>query len=101
MIKLTKVKLVTIIAESFLETRLRHELTELGAKGFTVSPSRGLGTSQRRADALIGENVRIEIVVSEEVRDKVLKHLQEDYFNNYSLIVLSSDVEVVRPEKYL
>lgn len=94
-------KLVTIVAEPVLEEQLTTELKRLGARGFTVTDSRGEGSRGIRASTLPGEGIRIEAVVSAEVADRLLAHVSAHYFPNYAVIAYVSAVEVVRGEKYV
>jgi nitrogen regulatory protein PII len=94
-------KLVTIVAEPVLEEHLTAELKRLGARGFTVTDSRGEGSRGIRASELPGAGIRIETVVSTEVADRLLAHVAKHYFPNYAVIAYVSTVEVVRGEKYV
>ena len=93
-------KLVTIITESVIEHRLTVDLLALGASGFSVVEGRGEGTRHLHASDFPGANVRIETVVPPEVADRILAHLADRYFQDYSIIAYQTDVAVVRSEKY-
>ncbi len=97
----TPCRMVTIIAEPVLEERLGRELTELGARGWTVTETRGQGSRGMRASEVPGESIRVETVVSAEVAERVLAHVAAHYFTNYAVIAWVADVEVVRGEKYV
>jgi nitrogen regulatory protein PII len=94
-------KLVTIVAEPVLEEQLTQALRRLGARGFTVTESRGEGSRGMRASEVPGEGVRIETVVGDEVADRILDHVARQYFPNYAVIAYVATVEVVRGEKYV
>lgn len=94
-------KLVTIVAEPVLEEQLAELLHRLGARGHTVTDSRGAGSRGMRASDPPGGGVRIEAVVSAEVADRILGHVAEQYFPNYAVIAFLTTVEVVRGEKYV
>jgi len=94
-------RLVTIVAEPVLEEQLTAELKRLGARGFTVTDSRGEGSRGIRASEVPGESIRIETVVSAAVADQVLAHVAKHYFPHYAVIAYLSTVEVVRGEKYV
>jgi nitrogen regulatory protein P-II 2 len=94
-------KLVTIVAESLLESHLVRELVELGARGHTTTKSHGEGSRGVRASELEGGNVRIETIVSETVADRILEHVARNYFQHYAVIAYVTDVMVVRGEKYV
>ena len=93
-------KLVTIIAEGFLEERLVRDIKRLGAKGYTITAARGEGSRGVRASEWEGGNIRLETVVSPLVAEKILGYLAEVYFANYAVIAFVENVEVVRGDKY-
>lgn len=93
-------KLVTIIAEGFLEERLVRDIKKLGAKGYTITAARGEGSRGVRASEWEGGNIRLETVVSPLVAEKILGYLAEVYFANYAVIAFVENVEVVRGDKY-
>lgn len=93
--------LVTIVAEPVLEEQLTALLRRLGARGFTVTDSRGEGSRGMRASEVPGQGVRIESVVSRAVADRILEEVARQYFANYAVIAFVSEVEVVRGEKYV
>jgi nitrogen regulatory protein PII len=94
-------KLVAIVAEPVLEERIVKTLHELGARGHTATAAHGAGSRGRRATDPPGESVRIEVVVSPDVADRILDHVATTYFPHYAVIAFVSDVEVVRGEKYV
>lgn len=97
----TKVKLLTIIAESILEERIVRELKQLGARGYTVSEARGDGTRGMHAIDWEGQSVRIETLVGADTATRIFEHLARTYFTDYAVIAYSVDAEVVRSNKYL
>lgn len=94
-------KLVTIVAESVLEEQLVADVHQLGARGHTVVASRGAGSRGMRASDPPGDGVRIEVVVSSGVAERILDHVATRYFPNYAVIAFVTDVQVVRGEKYV
>lgn len=99
--QMVRLKLVTIIAETILEDRLRRELKQLGARGYTIGAARGEGTRGLRAIDWEGQSVRIETLVSAETAERIMAHLAQQYFAAYAVIAYSVDAEVLRGEKYL
>jgi nitrogen regulatory protein P-II 2 len=97
----TPLKLVTVVGESVLSERLPAELRALGATGWTMSSAHGSGSRGMRSSVVPGDNLRIEVVVSESLADRILTVLATDYFPNYALVAWVSDVQVVRGDKYL
>ncbi len=94
------VKLVTIVAESVLAKRLCAAVRAAGATGYTLSDATGVGSRDMRASTLDGENIRIETLVSPAVAESLLEMLARDWFPHYAVIAWTSDVAVVRGEKY-
>lgn len=99
--KLTNVRLVTIIAEPILKDRLLQEIHTLGAHGYTISEVHGEGTRGIHASQWQGGgNVKIETLVSPEVADRIMEAMTDHYFPNYAVIAYVHDVQVVRSEKF-
>lgn len=97
----SKRKLLTIITEAALEDTLETDLNTLGAKGYTILDARGSGhNGLRSANWDASKNIRIEVICSEEVADKVVGHLQKTYYKNYAMILFLTNVEVLRPDRF-
>ena len=94
-------KCVTIVAESVLADRLTGEIKALGARGFTLTESRGEGSRHLRSGEIPGQNVRIETVVGDAVADAIVDHIAKHYFDDYAVIVYVTVVQVVRGDKYV
>ncbi|HSJ23963.1 MAG TPA: hypothetical protein VK929_04745 [Longimicrobiales bacterium] len=101
MTDLRRLKLVTIVAERVLRTRLLDEIRGLGARGFTVAEVTGEGSRGVRASEWEGSNVRIETIVAPELADRIVHHVSDIYFHYHAVIVFIQDVDVVRGDKYL
>lgn len=96
----TTFKLVTIICEPVLENSLIEKIQSLGATGFTVSDVRGEGSGEKRSGEVPHEKIKIEIVASAPLAQSMMSEIAENYFQNYSLIIYSSTIEVIRSEKF-
>ncbi|GAB4108807.1 MAG: nitrogen regulatory protein P-II [Roseiflexaceae bacterium] len=96
----TTLRLVTVVAEAFIEDRLLRELRGLGARGYTLTEARGEGSRGVRASEWEGKNVKIEMLVSAEVASRILAHLAEHYFEHFAVVAYIQTVEVVRGDKY-
>lgn len=96
-----RLKLVTIVAEAILEKRLLEEVRRQGAKGYTLTDARGEGSRGLRTMDWEGKNIRLEVIVGEEVAERILRTLQENYFPYYAVIAFVENVEVVRGYKYV
>ncbi len=92
-------KMVVIVAEPVLESRILADLRQLGARGFSIVEGRGEGTRHAHATEA-GENVRIETIVPPDVADRIMEHVSASYFTNYSFIAWVVDVAVARGAKY-
>lgn len=93
--------LLTIITESALERRLVQEITRLGAHGFTVTDARGQGSRGPRDAAWTeSSNIRIEVVCDEATANAIADHLRAHYYEHYGMILFTSQVSVVRPDKF-
>lgn len=96
----TRMKCLTIVAESLIEQRVVDDLRACGARGWTITASRGVGPSNRRVSELEGGNIRIDVIVDESVCERIWDALEREYFSDYAVTAWLSDVEVARPERY-
>jgi len=92
---------VTIIAEPVLEDRITRDLLDDGATGYTVIEARGKGTRGIRTGDIPGQNVRIETVVEKEVAERILRRVQDKWFESYAVIAWAHPTRVVRGGKYV
>lgn len=93
-------KLITIVTEAVLETKLLREILDLGATGYTLTKAHGQGSRGTRAGELEG-NIKIETLVGPEVADLILAHVATHYFEHYAVVAYVTDTAVVRGEKYV
>jgi nitrogen regulatory protein PII len=94
-------KLLTIITESVLETELCKLLESLDASGYTVTNARGSGSrGVRSASWSESSNLRIEVVCSQELADRITKTVSDKYYDDYAMIIFESDVRVLRSKKF-
>lgn len=94
-------KLVTVVCEAALEGVLIKDIQRLGARGYTITDARGKGARGVRSaswDAI--SNIRIEIVCDTATAQAIATYMEEHYYENYAMILVMSDVEVLRPEKF-
>ena len=97
----TTVSCVVIVAESVVEQRLLADLTDAGARGWTLTAAQGHGPRNRRVSEIEGGNIRVEVLVSEEVAATIWDLLEAKYFPNYAVAAWAYPVSVARPERYL
>ena len=93
-------KVVTIVAEAALESRLVADLQKLGVPGYTVSAAHGAGVRGQREGDIEGGNIRIEAVVKDDIVDTILERLQTHYFPHYACVAWVSDAAIVRGEHF-
>ncbi len=87
--------LLTIISESILEDMLIDEIMKLGAKGYTISDSRGRGTHGLRSGNWRKEgNIRIEIVGNPDLCTRIVTRLDAAYEKDYGLLMFTSQIEL-------
>jgi nitrogen regulatory protein PII len=92
---------VTIVTEAVLERQLTDDLKRLGAHGYTVTDARGEGSrGVRAADWEYSSNIRLETICEQRVAEEIMQHLSHTYYANYAMIAFTSEVEVMRPEKF-
>jgi hypothetical protein len=93
--------LVTIVTEAVLERQLAEDLKRLGAHGYTIVEARGEGSRGiRAAEWEYSRNIRVETICEQHVAEAIMKHLVATYYANYAMIAYTSEVEVMRPEKF-
>lgn len=89
-----KLQLV-IVTESIIENTIIEEILALGAKGFTVSEARGLGTHGMRSGRwTVGGNVRIEVIGDTDLCERIVATLQEKYDADYGLLMYTFPVNL-------
>ena len=94
-------KLLTIVTEAALETTLVRDIERLGTHGYTITDARGKGgRGVRNAGWETSANIRIEVVCDAETAAAIAAYVREHYFDDYAMILITSDVEVLRPKKF-
>ncbi len=93
--------LLTIVTESLLEAKITQDVETLGAHGYTVTDARGKGSrGVRNAGWEQASNIRVEVVCDRETAEKIAAHMHDHYLPNYAMIILLSEVEVLRSDKF-
>ena len=94
-------KLLTIFTEASLESRLINDIKQRGGLGYTITNARGRGTQgDRNASWDANSNIRIEIICTALFAEKMGQFLQAKYYDNYAMVSFTSDIQVLRPEKF-
>ena len=94
-------KLLVVVAEETIAPRIVEDIKRLGASGYTLTEAQGEGSRNKRHGRVGETNSRIEAIVGPDVAARILAHLAETYFQRYATIAWTSDVEVVRGDKYV
>ncbi|MBP8202867.1 transcriptional regulator [Pseudomonas sp. TMP25] len=93
--------LLTVICEAALEKKLVADLQVLGAPGWTISDARGRGGRGVRSAGWDTEgNIRLEIICTRDIAERIAAHLQARYYANFAMVCYLAQVEVLRPEKF-
>ena len=100
-IRIPELQLLTIICDESLESHLSEEILESGAKGYSVTRVEGSGKSGTRDNLWGGENIKFEVVTTQEIVDKILNLLAKKYMDRYAMIAYHSQVRAMRPEHFI
>ncbi|HEX4858381.1 MAG TPA: transcriptional regulator [Usitatibacteraceae bacterium] len=93
--------LLVVISEAVLEKRLADDARQFGAQGYTICDVRGAGMHrQRDAEWEGSRSIRMEVICSAEVADRLSRHILDRYCENYSISMYLAEVGVLRPEKF-
>lgn len=93
--------LLTVICEAALEKKLVTDLQTLGAPGWTISDARGRGGRGVRSAGWETEgNIRLEVICTRDVAERIAEHLQARYYADFAMVCYLAQVEVLRPEKF-
>nr|MDJ0749056.1 transcriptional regulator [Woeseiaceae bacterium] len=88
--------------ETVLEQDVCEVLEDLGAAGYTVTNARGKGSRGiRDAGWSTSSNIRVEVVCSDDVAERIARTLRQKYYDDYAMIIFESDVRVLRPDKFV
>jgi nitrogen regulatory protein PII len=93
-------KLVTIICEPILNSKILELSQKFGATGFTMTEVNGQGNGEKSSGEIPDVKLKIEIVLEPGVAVQFMKSLADTYFKNYSLITYAADISVLRAEKF-
>ena len=94
---------LTIIAEHVLEAKLATLAARLGAHGYTVHEVRGGSFSaegERRREGEIDRTIEMKVICGRETAEAIARQVLEEFGPHFSVRLLLSEVEVLRPAKY-
>ena len=86
--------------DPLVERRLVDDVKKCGAKGYSLSHVTGEGVTGRHTLDLNGPSVRIESVVTDEVAERILEMLAENYFDRFAVIAWLTPARVARPDRF-
>ncbi len=99
--KLHSMKLVTIVCEALARTPVTELLGAVGAHGYTLFPVEGVGAQGSRvADIEEFANIQIEVILPPEPALILLSRLENHFFARFAMVAYSTDIEVIRSEKF-
>ena len=101
MVDLHREKLVNIVANATLESRLADIAIREGATGYTVIDARGGGSSGIQQGMFESDsNILFMMIVSDRLLQTILEELNGLIAKGHNLVVYVSNTEVMRKEKF-
>lgn len=97
-VKLTK---ITIITENLLKDRILKIIKSRGAKGYTLTKVEGEGSRGDNTSDWEGRSDKIETLVTSKIADAIVEDLSDCYFEDFSVVVWLSEVQVLRGGKFI
>ncbi|MBT9139005.1 MAG: Membrane-associated protein [Syntrophomonadaceae bacterium] len=97
-----KAKKVVIITEAYILEDVIKTFKKVGVKGYTVMGATGEGERGLRLGngvSSLFKNVKIEVITSAEIAEKLIEEVVDNFFVNYAGIIYLEDVEVVQAKK--
>jgi nitrogen regulatory protein PII len=92
---------LTVITESAIEKNLLRDLRQMGVRGYTIVDARGQGSRGVRTAAMDeSANIRIEVICTRAMAEKVLEDFLARYYDNFAMVAYLQDVEIIRPQKF-
>lgn len=98
--EISTLSLVTIVTENLLKEQITDLLRKHGVTGFTISRVDGEGSRGTRASDWEGPNLKIEIIASQTIAEKILSSISDKFFRDYAVIAWLSEVRVLRGDKF-
>ena len=102
MIEYTTIRRVTVYAAARMEQELVAQFLKMGSTGYTVTECRGKGEHPVVDDPLgpSTSHVRIELLVTPEVANKVMAYFVSYHHRNPSIAACVESVDVPKSERY-
>jgi nitrogen regulatory protein PII len=100
--KLFDVKLLTVTCEILAQKNILEILNKHDITGYTLYEVDGSGSKGVRGHGFKNEkNLKIEIISTEARLKDVMEEITRSLFSDFAIIVYLSDVQVLRPEKFI
>ncbi|NJK78192.1 MAG: DUF190 domain-containing protein [Nanoarchaeota archaeon] len=100
--KLFDVKLLTVTCEILAQDKILEILEKHGIAGYTLYEVEGNGSKGIRGQGLKNEkNIKIEIISTETKLKDIIEEITRLLFSDFAVIVYLSDIQVLRPEKFI
>ncbi|MFO7954229.1 P-II family nitrogen regulator [Thioalkalivibrio sp.] len=85
--------LLTVVAEAILEEMLINEVCAMGVAGYTITDARGWGRhGKRRGNWRAGGNIKLEVLASADLCDRIAARFKEQYEADYGLLMFTVPV---------
>ena len=100
--KLFNVKLLTVTCEILAQNNILEIINKHGITGYTLYEVDGNGSKGVRGQGFKNEkNIKIEIISIEAKLKDIVEEITRSLFSDFAIIVYLSDVQVLRPEKFI
>jgi MFS superfamily sulfate permease-like transporter len=93
---LASVRRITVVTDTGLEEWLLAEFVQCGATGYTTMPCSGAGRSELDHGSTTSAQVRIEIIATPEVCNRILDFLRREILSEHRVTACVETVDVVR-----
>ena len=99
--KLTSIKLVTIIADRKLKNVLIRFFKDAGISGYTYYEAYGKSSKQLKDEtSKEAEHLQFKILATEFLANSLMKTIAEELFAKEPVVVFRQDTDVIRGEKF-
>ena len=93
--------LLTVIGEAVIEPELTRLIRNAGVTGYTISDVRGSGhRGERSGDLEQTGNIKLEIICDAKTAAEVARKIHEKLFENFAVVLFTSEIAVLRSEKF-
>jgi hypothetical protein len=93
--------MLVVVAEAVLEGPLLRDAKQLGAQGWTVADVRSASLEGVREGAWEADrSIEIRLICDAQVADAIARHVLEQYAPYYSIAMVFTPAEVLRPERF-